>query len=207
MERVPVGARDPNAVQVPTADIPADPNPGRVFDGPTVLSGFHLYRRFIPGFAYFNVQGTIRTVPVMNSREFYMFPTGRVLVRFRNHRATFTYPITMEDISDSWGAYRVEPKPEQRDVLHRYADNAVFVETDLGEQVEMSLEDGRRHLFWGKDFQVLSEWVAEQRPIACQAPVTVDPSLMNTGISLATTIVVDPPEDGAGPVVPENPGR
>jgi hypothetical protein len=207
MERVPVGARDPNAVQVPTADIPADPNPGRVFDGATVLSGFHLYRRFIPGFAYFNVQGTIRTVPVMNSREFYMFPTGRVLVRFRNHRATFTYPITMEDVSDSWGAYRVEPKPEQRDVLHRYADNGVFVETDLGEQVEMTLEDGRRHLFWGKDFQVLSEWVAEQRPIACQGPVAVDPSLMNTGISLATTIVVDPPEDGAGPVVPENPGR
>ena len=207
IERVPVGARNPNAVQVPTADIPADPHPERVFDGATVLSGFHLYRRFIPGFAYFNVQGTIRTVPVMNSREFYMFPTGRVLVRFRNHRATFTYPITMEDVSDSWGAYRVEPQPEQRDVLHRYADNAVFVGTDLGEQVEMTLEDGRRHLFWRKDFQTLSEWAAEERPIACQGPVTVDPSLMNNGISLATTIVVDPPDDGGGPVVPENAAR
>jgi hypothetical protein len=77
-------------------------------------------------------------------------------------------------------------------VLHRYADNVVFVETDLGEQIEMTLENGRRHLFWGKDFQVLSEWAAEQRPIACEGPAVVNPSLMNTGISLATAIGADP---------------
>jgi hypothetical protein len=36
LARVPVGPRDPRAVQVPTADIPRDPNPGRILDAPTV---------------------------------------------------------------------------------------------------------------------------------------------------------------------------
>ncbi|MFP5405427.1 MAG: hypothetical protein ACLGHY_03480, partial [Gammaproteobacteria bacterium] len=48
LARVPIGARDPDAVQLPTADIPADPNPGRIFPSPTVLPGFALYRRLIP---------------------------------------------------------------------------------------------------------------------------------------------------------------
>jgi hypothetical protein len=186
--RTPLGPRDSHAGQTPTADIPADPQPGRVFEAATVFTGFHLYRRFIPGFVYFNVQGTIRAVPVMNSREFYVFPTGRILIRFRNYRATFTYPTTIADTSDSWGAYRVEPKPEHQDVLHRYAENVMVVETDLGEVVEMTLEDGRRHLFWGRDFQVLSEWAAEQKPVACVSSAPADPSLMNTGITLNTNI-------------------
>jgi hypothetical protein len=188
LERTPIGPRDPEAIQMPTGDIPADPNPARVFADATVFTGFHLYRRFIPGFVYFNVQGTIRTVPVMNSREFYVFPTGRILIRFRNYRATFTYPTTVADITDSWGAYRIDPKPQQQDVLHRYADNVMVVQTDLGELIEMTLEDGRRHLFWGKDFQVLSEWAAEQTPIACEASPLANPTLMNTGVSLSTTI-------------------
>jgi hypothetical protein len=67
----------------------------------------------------------------------------------------------------------------------------VVVETDLGEVIEMTLEDGRRHLFWGKDFQILSAWADEQRPIACEAPADPDPSLMNTGVSLSTTIAAE----------------
>ena len=74
LRRVPLGPRDPDAIQVPTADIPADPNPGRIFDAPTVLTNFQLYRRFIPGFVYFNDQGVIRSVAVLNSREWYFFP-------------------------------------------------------------------------------------------------------------------------------------
>ena len=187
-KRTPIGPRNPDAIQMPTADIPADPQPERVFDDAIVFTGFHLYRRFIPGFVYFNVQGTIRTVPVMNSREFYVFPTGRILIRFRNYRATFTYPTTVADVSDSWGRYRIDPRPEQEDVLHRYADNVLLVETDLGEVLEMTLEDGRRHLFWGRDFQVLSEWAAEQKPIACVGSPLVNASLMNTGISLSSSV-------------------
>jgi hypothetical protein len=119
LARVPIAFWDPSAVQTPT-DIPADPNPARIFKGAVVFSEFQFYRRLIPGFVYFNVQGSIQTVPVMNSREFYIFPTGRMLIRFRNYRATFTYPFTVADVSDSWAPYSVEPKPEQRDVLHRY---------------------------------------------------------------------------------------
>jgi hypothetical protein len=195
LARVPVGPRDPNAVQIPTADIPADPNPARIFDAPTVLTNFQLYRRLIAGFVYFNDRGTIRSVPVVNTREWYFFPTGRVLVRFRNHRAGFSYPTTVVDVTDSWGAYRVEPRGDQRDILHLYADNAVFIETDAGERIATTLEDGRRMLFWNKDYQILSEWAAEQKPVPCQAPADADRSLMNTGVSLATNIAPDPIEE------------
>ena len=191
LARVPVGARDPRAVQVPTADIPADPNPKRIFDAPTVLTNFQFYRRFIAGFVYFNDQGVIRSVPVLNSREWYFFPTGRVLVRFRNHRAGVAYPTTVVDATDSWGAYRVEPRSDKRDILHIYADNLVFTESDSGERIEMTIEDGRRTLFWNKDSQTLSEWAAEQKPIRCQAPARSDASLLNTGISLSTSIAPD----------------
>lgn len=193
LARVPVGPRDPDAVQRPSADIPADPNPGRIFASPTVFTGFAMYRRLVPGFVYFNHLGEIRSVAVVDTRAWYFFPTGRVLVRFRNHRAGWTYPSTVVDTSDAWGAYRVEAKPEQRDILHWYADNGLSIETDLGERAEMTLEDGRRHLFWGKDRQILSEWASEQKTIPCQAPAG-DSGLMNTGLSLSTAIPPDPIE-------------
>jgi hypothetical protein len=191
LTRVPIRPRDPNSVQIPTGDIPADPNPGRIFEAPTVLNNYQLYRRLIPGFVYFNDQGTIKSVAVVNTSEWHSFPTGRVLVRFTNYRAGGFYPVTVADVTSSWGAYTVEPKPTQRDIHHIYADNVVFIDTDSGEQAEMTLEDGRRHLFWGKDFQILSEWATEQKPIPCQLPGTADPSLMNTGVSLSTTIEPD----------------
>ncbi len=191
MARVPVAPRDPNAVQIPTGDIPADPNPGRIFDSPTVLKNYQLYRRLIPGFVYFDVQGVIRSVAVVNTREWHFFPTGRVMVRFKNYSAGFPYPNTVENVTVSWGAYRVDPKPAQRDVLHLFADNSLFIDTDLGEQTEMTLEDGRRHLFWDKDYQILSEWAAEQKPIPCQTPPNPDAGLMNTGVSLSTNIDPD----------------
>jgi hypothetical protein len=99
------------------------------------------------------------------------------------------------DVTDSWGAYRIEPKPSERDVLHLYADNALFIDTDLGEHVEMTLEDGRRNLFWNKDFQILSEWATEQKPIPCQLPGSSDPSLINTGVALSTNIKPDDIQD------------
>ena len=200
LARVAIGPRDPQAVQMPTADIPADPHPARIFDAATVFTSFHLYRRFIPGFVYFNVQGYIRTVPVMNSREFYFFPTGRTLVRFSNYRAGISYPTTVADVTDSWGAYQVLPKPEQPDILHRYADNVLLIESDLGERLEMTLEDGRRNLFWGKDSQTLSEWAAEQTPIRCEGSATSEMHLMNTGVSLSTSI--PPQENGDGSTLP-----
>jgi hypothetical protein len=191
LTRVTIGPRDPKAVQVPTADIPADPNPSHAFDVATVFRNFTFYRRLLPGFVYFNVSGTIRTVPVVNTQEWYLFPTGRALVRIRNYRAGWSYPMTDVDISDSWAAYRIEPKPDQRDILHVYADNALFVETDSGELVELTLENGRRHLFWNKDYQILLEWATEQQPIPCQLPSNADPKLVNTGIALSTAIEPD----------------
>lgn len=140
---------------------------------------------------YFNDRGVIRSVAVLNSREWYFFPTGRVLVRFRNHHAGAVYPTTAVDVSDSWGAYRVERKGDQRDILHIYADNGLFIESDSGEKIAMTLEDGRRTLFWNKDYQILSEWAAEQKPVPCQSPARPDPSLMNTGVSLSTNAAPD----------------
>jgi hypothetical protein len=193
--RVPVGPRDPQAVQFPTGNIPADPNPDRIFEAPTVLTRYQLFRRLIPGFVYFNVQGTIRSVAVVNTREWHFFPTGRVLVRFKNYFAGPFYPSTLEEVSDSWGAYHVGPRPIEADILHRYADNTVFLDMDSGDRVEMTLEDGRRHLFWEKDYQIQSEWAAEQKPLLCESPADVDRTLLNQGISLSTDL---PPDDVSG---------
>jgi hypothetical protein len=191
LARVPLGPRDPGWVQVPTATIPADPNPAHVFDSATVFTNFQFYRRLIPGFVYFNEWGTIRSVPVVNTREFSFFPGGRALVRFTNYRAGIGYPNTVADVSDSWGAYRIEPKPGQNDILHRFADNVLFIESDSGELTEMTLEDGRRNLFLEKDYQLLSEWASEQQTIPCEPPPGPDPSLMNTGLSLSSTLPLD----------------
>lgn len=196
--RVPVGPRDPNAVYVPTGDLPADPRPEHVFEDVTVLSEYKLYRRLIPGFVYFNVLGTIKSVAVVHTREWHFFPTGRVLVRFKNHRAGIVYPMTETDVTENWGAYRIDPKPTQTDILHVFADNGVFIETDLGEQASMTLEDGRRHLFWEKDYQILSEWASEQKPVPCQPSQPANPSLANTGVALTTSI----PPDAIGEMNP-----
>ncbi|MCC7376905.1 MAG: hypothetical protein IT581_19760 [Verrucomicrobiales bacterium] len=195
--RIPVGPKNPGAVYVPTGDLPNDPQPSHVFGAPTVMTGYQLYRRLIPGFVYFNVQGTIKSVAVVNTREWHFFPTGRVLVRFKNTRAGVFYPTTETVVTDNWGAYRVEPKPEATDILHIYADNGVFIETDLGEQVAMTLENGRRQLFWEKDYLLQSEWASEQKPVPCVPATQTRPGLANTGIALSTSIVPDPTGDQA----------
>lgn len=192
LARIPIGPRDPNVVQAPVGNIPADPFPGRVFPAPTVFDGYQLYRRLIPGFVYYNVNGSIKSVAVVNTREWHFFPTGRVLVRFKNYSAAPVWPNTMEDVSDGWGAYRIDPKPTQTDILHVFADNAVTIETDPGEVAEMTLEDGRRHLFWDKDYQLQWEWASEQKTIPCELPPTSDASLVNVGVSLSTSIPADP---------------
>jgi hypothetical protein len=191
MARIPLAPSDADFVQMPTADVPADPNPGRVFAAATVFKNFQLYRRLIPAFVYFNYLGTIRSVAVTHTRAWYFFPNGRVLVRFQNYRAGAAYPMTVADVSNSWGAYRIEPKPTERDILNFYADNALVLESDVGERANMTLEDGRRCLFWNKDPQLLSEWAAEWKPIPCRPPTSSDSSLLNTGVSLTTRIKPD----------------
>ena len=195
LARVPIAPRRPDAVQMPIGDIPPDPLPGKVFDDPTVFAVGRLYRWLIAGFVYFMELGTIKSVPVVNTREWYFFPTGRALIRFKNYRAGAFYPSTVADVSNSWGAYRIDAKPGERDILHRYADNNVFITTDLGEQMAMTLEDGRRNLFWNKDYQILSEWASERKPVPCQASAKPDLRLMNNGISLSTGIPPDPIRD------------
>ncbi len=191
LARVPVGPRDPRGATPPTGNLPPDPNPERVFPDATVLSSYRLYRRLIPGFVHFNVQGTIRSVAIVNTREWHFFPHGRVLVRFKNHYAGPFYPTTLAEVSDTWGAYRVGPQPGERDILHLYADNTLEIETDAGEGAAMTLEDGRRQLFWEKDPLLLGEWASEQRPEPCSSPAGADPGLMNTGVALTTRLAPD----------------
>lgn len=195
LARVPIVPRDPGVLPTPSVGLPPDPLPSRIFEDPTVLAHYQLYRRLIPGFVYFNDNGVIKSVAIVNTREWHFFPTGRVLVRFKNYYPGAFYPTTFEEVSDSWAAYRVEPKSAATDVLHRYADNVLRLDSDLGEQVELSLEDGRRHLFWDRDYQLLSEWATEQKPVACALPDTADARLMNTGVRLSTGIAPDPFDD------------
>ena len=87
LARVPLAPRDPNVVQIPTADIPADPNPGRVFTDSHSVHELPALQTIDSGLRLLQSQGTIRSVVVTHTREWHFFPTGRVLVRFQNYRA------------------------------------------------------------------------------------------------------------------------
>lgn len=62
----------------------------------------------------------------------------------------------------------------------------------------MTLEDGRRNLFWAKEDEKLAEWAVEKVSIACQLPGNPDATLINTGVKLSSAIPPDPTGD-AGP--------
>lgn len=197
LARFPIGPRDPNAP--PVTGLPDDPKPWHVFEGATVFSGSRFYQRLIPHILfYIGPGGVISTLGVLDIHNFYFMPTGRVFIRFIYRRAGFPYPAIIEDIVEVWGAYEIKPKPIETDILHFYADNVLNVTTDLGEELALTLENGRRVMFWGKEPHLLAEWYLEQKPIPCLLPINSDASLINTGVSLSSEIPPDP-IGGPGP--------
>ncbi|MRR52686.1 MAG: hypothetical protein EG825_17585, partial [Rhodocyclaceae bacterium] len=121
LARVSIGPRDPNANQMP--ELTVDPNPGQVFEAPTVFSQYRLYRRLIPLWFAVVEGGQMSTVVATDTREWHFLANGRVLVRFRIWNSDgFT---VSETILDAWGAYGIEPKPTETDIFHCYADNGV----------------------------------------------------------------------------------
>jgi hypothetical protein len=96
-----------------------------------------------------------------------------------------------------WGAYTIGPKPTQLDILHCYADNDVTVELDWGDLVQLTVEDGRRNLFWKKVCFPNASWAMEKNE-TCQRTAEPDATLINTGVSLSTAIAPDP----TGPPAP-----
>jgi hypothetical protein len=85
----------------------------------------------------------------------------------------------------------------QIDILHCYADNDVTVKLDVGDLVQLTVEDGRRNLFWKKERFPNASWAMEKNE-TCQRPADPDPTLINTGVSLSTGIAPDP----TGPPAP-----
>ncbi len=185
LARVPIAPIDPNA---PIGDVSADPNPQQVFQGATVFTSFQYYRRLIPRIVFL---GPEKISIVFDTHAWCFFPNGRVLVRFTSDEGIGTLEV--------WGAYEIGPKPAQTDILHCYADNTLYLVTDMGEELNMTLEDGRRNLFWVKEPQPLGDWALEQKPIPCQLAGNPDSSLINTGVSLSSNITPDP-IGGAGPL-------
>lgn len=177
LARVQLGPTGPNGL-VPE-ELPADPNPGQIFPAPTVFSKYQYYRKLI-------VKIIVGEV-LYDTQQWHFFPDGRILVRFTTV-GDFGHML----IQDEWGAYKIDPKPAQTDILHCYADNDLTVKLDAGDLVKMTLENGRRILFLGKDHYPLDPWAHEYKPIACQVPGNSDGSLLNTGVSLSTAIAPDP---------------
>ena len=93
------------------------------------------------------IRGIVYNVPVDNSQEWHFLRNGRVLIRFIQNRAAPYSPVIVPEIIEVWGAYDITPSHGPQDIFHIYADNSLHIETDLGEQLELKLEDGRRHLF------------------------------------------------------------
>lgn len=189
LARVPIAPRDPNAVQPPLPGIPTDPRPGQIIQAPAVFTTYQYYRRLIPHFLTY-ADGSL--FGVIDTQQWHFFPTGRVLVRFTTYRAGWPAGMVIEDVTEIWGAYGIDPKPTQTDILHCYADNVLNLKTDMGEEVHMTLENGRRNLFWGKNGYALGVWATAHVPSPCQLPGMPDASLINTGLSLSTDISPDP---------------
>lgn len=177
LERVPIGPTGPNGT-IPE-QLPADPNPGQIFPAPTVFSQYQYYRKLIAKYIW--------SVVFIDTQEWHFFPDGRILVRF-----TIWDDAANEIVWPAWGAYKIDPKPTQTDILHFYADNDLTVKLDAGDLLNMTLESGRRNLFLGKDHFPLDTWAYEYKPTACQLPGNSDASLINTGVSLSTAIAPDP---------------
>jgi hypothetical protein len=183
LARVPIGPIDPNA-----GGVSDDSNPDKIFPGATVFTSFQYYQRLIPRIVFLAPE---KIGIVIDVHAWSFFPNGRVMVRFTSGEG-------LEGL-EAWGAYEIGPKPTETDILHCFADNTLHLLTDPGEELNMTLEDGRRNLFWGKEPQPLGDWTLEQKPIACQLSGNSDPSLINTGVSLSSTITPDPTEE-AGPL-------
>jgi len=191
LKQVPIGPSNPDGSGLPPLD--SDPHPEHVLQGATVFADHRHYQRLIPSFVNF---GGPEIVPVVNKQEWYFPRNGRVLIKFTQYVAGVGYPFVVPDELNVWGAYRIDPNPALQDILHFYADNSLHIETDANEQLELTLEDGRRHLFWGKDRATLDEWAAQEPATPCDPPANFDPSEMNTGVSLQTTIAPDDLTEG-----------
>ena len=178
LARVPLGP--PGPVGTVPFGIGPDPDPGQVFPEPTVFAGYQYYRKLIP--RWFHETG------VMDSQQWHFFPNGRMLFRITIWEVSG--PDYRPQLTDFWGAYTIGPKPTQTDILHCYADNDVTVKLDVGDLVQLTLEDGRRNLFWKKEYFPNASWAMEKTE-ACQRPGDPDSTLINTGVSLSTTITPD----------------
>ena len=185
LKQVPIGPSNPDGSGVPPLE--TDPRPEHVFQGAAVFTDHRHYQRLIPSFVNFGPD----SVPVVNKQEWYFLRNGRVLIKFTQYVAGVGYPFVVPDELNVWGAYRIDPNPALQDILHFYADNSLRIETDAKEQLDLTLEDGRRHLFWGKHRATLDEWAAEEPATPCDQPANFDPSLINTGVSLETSVAPD----------------
>ena len=154
LARVPIGPADPTAEPIP--DLNRDPNPQQVFAAPTVFSQYQFYRQLIPLLLAAFQGGQMVTLAVIDTQEWHFLSSGRVLLRFRIWSSD-GFDAT-EKVWDEWGAYQIEPKPNPTDILHHYADNGLTVKLDAGDLLKMTLENGRRNLFRGKDRYPLGTW-------------------------------------------------
>ncbi|MHC1766338.1 MAG: hypothetical protein AB9869_18905 [Verrucomicrobiia bacterium] len=132
---------------------------------------------------------------MQDSQQWHFFPNGRLLLRFTIWEVSGDDYVS--NATQFWGAYTIGLKPTQIDILHFYADNDVTVKLDVGDLVQLTVEDGRRNLFWKKVCFPNASWAMEKNE-DCQRPGNPDATLINTGVSLSTSIAPDP----TGPPAP-----
>lgn len=156
-ERIPIGPMSGAAIHVPVGEVPADPNPRHVFNASTLFTGQQLYLSLTPVTLKFT-NGSTRQV--FNSWKWYFHPTGRVFVRTETFRLSGSYDAynPRGEVTTYWGAYRITPGTEAEPA---YVEENVLLETDGGEKIAMTLEDGRRVILWGKKLYGQVDWENE----------------------------------------------
>src|SRR4029453_12143734 len=76
---------------------------------------------------------------------------GDTLTLFGGPGPPSTYKVNPGAADEAIAAFLAAVAEEAR------VDDALTIETDPGETAAMTLEDGRRNLFWGKDLRLVSE--------------------------------------------------
>lgn len=131
--------------QVPVGEVPADPNPRRIFSQPTVFTNQQLYY-WMTAFPIV-VKDHPEWGELRSTMKYYFFTNGRFF--FKSVQYHHTYTTREGNVTALWGRYHVQE------------DEQVQLESDAGEKLILPLKYGRRNLIFGETVLGQIDWENE----------------------------------------------
>ena len=131
----------PNPPHTPIGGAGEDPNPGHVFPGAKVFSPYRAYLWL--GAPKEIVFEDGRRESVIDKEDWHLLPNGRIYLKFVHYQAGG--PSTGR-VTTAWGRYTIT-EDVRTDLLYGRID-ALTIELDSTERIDMELQEGRRNMYW-----------------------------------------------------------